>query len=90
MVPAGPESVDAPESVVPEEPERWAGVGNGFERFEALAGTSVAQRFPEAGARAGHLARLAASEWSAEAAQPPEQAQPVYLRNRVAEKPSAR
>ncbi len=90
MIPAGPESVDVPEAVVPEEPERWAGVGNGFERFDALAATSVAQRFPEACARAGDLARLAAFVWSPEAAQPPEQAQPVYLRNRVAEKPSGR
>jgi tRNA threonylcarbamoyladenosine biosynthesis protein TsaB len=88
MVPAGPESVGAPEVVVPEEPERWAGVGNGFERFEALAGTPVAQRFPEACARAGDVARLAASAWSPEAARPPDRAQPVYLRNRVAEKPS--
>lgn len=88
MVPAGPEGVGPAGAALPAEARGWAGVGNGFERFDVLAGAPVSARYPEAVPRASVLAALAAAEWTEEAALPANRAQPVYLRDRVAEKPS--
>jgi tRNA threonylcarbamoyladenosine biosynthesis protein TsaB len=88
MVAVGPESVGPPDVDDPGDLASWVGVGNGFERYDSLAAMPVAQRFPEACARAENLARLATAEWAAEDALAPEQAQPVYLRDNVAEKPT--
>lgn len=99
----------------------WAGVGNGFERFAALAAVDteaafrgedrthaaeaqspeivrkaalstelrIASRYPALVPRASLLALLAAAEWDPEKACSAPEAQPVYLRDRVAEKPGA-
>ena len=86
MVPAGEERVCPPEEAPPEDPESWSFIGSGFGRFEyleRLAGGRALPGWP----RAAVLASLAAAEWSRERALPAERAQPVYLRDRVAEKP---
>jgi tRNA threonylcarbamoyladenosine biosynthesis protein TsaB len=63
-------------------------VGTGFERFtplQELAGPGV--RLSVGHACAGALAQLAAHWLDSHDALPPEQAQPVYLRDQVADKP---
>ncbi len=87
MQAVGEERVCAPEEAPPGDLERWSPLGSGFERFEFL------ERLVDGRARAGWpsasvLAELAAAEWMEEAALPAPLAQPVYLRDRVAEKPS--
>jgi tRNA threonylcarbamoyladenosine biosynthesis protein TsaB len=87
MQAVGDERVCPPEEALPEDLERWSPLGSGFERFEFLG------RLVDGRARAGWpgasvLAALAATEWSEEKALPAPLAQPVYLRDRVAEKPS--
>ncbi|MEM1411822.1 MAG: tRNA (adenosine(37)-N6)-threonylcarbamoyltransferase complex dimerization subunit type 1 TsaB, partial [Pseudomonadota bacterium] len=75
-----------PAMAVPPAAERWLGAGNGFERFEALCALPLVGCFPQAVARASVLATIAASEWNPTQALRAEDAQPVYLRDRVAEK----
>jgi tRNA threonylcarbamoyladenosine biosynthesis protein TsaB len=87
MAPKGEERVCPPEQALPDDPGRWTPVGSGFERFEFLQG-QAGGRAVAGWPRARVLAGLAAEEWSPERALPAERAQPVYLRDRVAEKPS--
>jgi tRNA threonylcarbamoyladenosine biosynthesis protein TsaB len=86
MVPAIDERVCPPEDAPPEDPGRWRPIGSGFERYEYL------ERLVNGRARAGWpraavLAELAAAEWSGAKALPAAMAQPVYLRDHVADKP---
>jgi len=81
------ESVCAPQSAIPDESVLWSAVGNGIGRFEKLGRVPVKDRWPDLIARAAHLVPLALSDWAQGLALPAEQAQPVYLRNQVADKP---
>jgi tRNA threonylcarbamoyladenosine biosynthesis protein TsaB len=83
----GEERVCAPEAALPPDPTGWIGAGSGFARCEALARAPLDRIIPGAWPRASVLAALAAGEWDAGLALPAERAQPVYLRDRVAEKP---
>ncbi len=89
MEAAGAEQVCAPAAAIPAEPASWSAVGNGFERFPALSAVPVRDRWPALVARAADLARLGAAEFERGLALPAEQAQPVYLRNQVADKPNS-
>jgi tRNA threonylcarbamoyladenosine biosynthesis protein TsaB len=87
MSPADDERVCSPEEALPGDPGRWSPIGSGFERYEPL------QRLAEGRGRtvwprASVLADLAAAEWSTEGALPAAMAQPVYLRDHVADKPA--
>ncbi len=90
MTPAGEERVCPPEAALPDPADRWTGVGNGFERFTALAAAPMAAMESSAQARAGVLASLAAADLATSPGLPAAQAQPVYLRDRVAEKPGGK
>lgn len=91
MRPAGEEAVLLPEAVTVPPEGAWCGAGNGFDRFEPLR--ALAARLEgviiDAWPRAAAVAELAEDWLRDHEPLPPEQAQPVYLRDRVAEKPSA-
>lgn len=84
---SGEERVCAPASAIPADPSLWSGVGNAFERFEVLSTLPVHDRWTGATARAVNIARLALADFEQGLAQAADQAQPVYLRNQVAQKP---
>lgn len=91
MQPAGDERVCPPGEIQVENAGEWSGVGNGFERFEALTtlGVSMHSVHPGVWPQAAAMIPLA-EDWAANntllhAAQ----AQPVYLRDKVAEKQGA-
>ena len=86
MMPMGEERVCAPEQALPAQPQQWHAVGNGCERFAPLAEAAFAAHLPAVWPRASTLARLAAADFSAQTLLAAEQAQPVYLRDKVAEK----
>lgn len=88
MVPAGSERVCAPAVAIPEQAHRWSPIGSGFERFEVLEAAADGRARP-GWPRAAVLAELAAGEWSASDALTAAQAQPVYLRDHVADKPKS-
>lgn len=87
MGPVTAERVCPPDEAWPERPGDWTGVGNGFERFEALAESGVAHRRVDDWPTARAVAELAAAFLERSPGLPPERAQPVYLRDKVAEKP---
>jgi tRNA threonylcarbamoyladenosine biosynthesis protein TsaB len=81
----GPEQLDLPVT------GDFIAVGNGFERFDVLrraAATSLACR-PSVWPTANAVCRLAADWLRSHAPLPAAMAQPVYLRNQVAVKPSS-
>jgi tRNA threonylcarbamoyladenosine biosynthesis protein TsaB len=92
-----PERVVAPGSLAAElleagqDRSRWLSIGKGFEAygdsFEPL-GIPRAQWMPQAEPRAREIVRLAVVDFEAGGARSPEEAVPVYLRDKVA-KPSA-
>ena len=88
--PAGEEGVSSPSDVIAEPP--FIAAGNGFERYDELvalakrATATVTDAWPGAGA----VAKLARRWLKENPALPAGLAQPVYVRNNVAEKPSAR
>jgi tRNA threonylcarbamoyladenosine biosynthesis protein TsaB len=94
VLPLGTEAVAAPEYVVL--PPAWEasavrGVGSGFGAYaEGLArvATRLSGVFPDLRPRAREIAWLAARDGLASAI-PPDQAQPVYLRDDVAQPPSS-
>jgi tRNA threonylcarbamoyladenosine biosynthesis protein TsaB len=63
----------------------FTGVGNGFERFAELAAADR-EALVDVWPSAQSLAVLAEAQWRTEGGLPAELAQPVYLRNKVAEK----
>lgn len=83
----GEEHVCEPAVALPADRKGWIGAGTGFARSAVLAGASFERVFADTWPRASDLARLAATEWDPGSALPAERAQPVYLRDRVAEKP---
>jgi tRNA threonylcarbamoyladenosine biosynthesis protein TsaB len=77
------ESVDRPEAVEPGDATVFAGTG--FTAYPQLAvGRAAAAVHGTALPHARDIARLAAAELRAGRGQPPERAQPVYLRDQVA------
>ncbi len=91
VTPEGDERVCAPGEVPMPEGDGWYGVGSGWAAYAeplvtrlggVLAGSDGA-RYP----RAGDVARLAAAAFERGEALPAERAIPVYLRDRVADKP---
>ena len=87
---AGEEGVSSPSDVIAEPP--FIAAGNGFDRYDELA--ALAKRataaVTDAWPRAGAVAKLARRWLQDNTALPAGLAQPVYVRNNVAEKPSAR
>lgn len=85
------ERVCKPELAAKGPVEGWSGVGNGFERYDALKtfacdlDSVLADTWP----RASVICELAENWLSTNEALPPKQAQPVYLRDNVAKKPAA-
>jgi tRNA threonylcarbamoyladenosine biosynthesis protein TsaB len=83
VVPTSAERVDRPEAVEPGEATVFAGTG--FDAYPQLVGGRVAVAVHgTARPHARDIARLAAAELRAGRGQPPEKAQPVYLRDQVA------
>lgn len=91
MQPAGEERVTAPGEVVLPGPGNWSAVGNGFDRFDELKklGSSLESVHAELWPQAAAMIPLAIYWAAHHALLPAEQAQPVYLRDKVAEKPEA-
>jgi tRNA threonylcarbamoyladenosine biosynthesis protein TsaB len=89
MQAAGEETVCDPGEVRRPLVEGFSAIGNGWDRYEALA--RLAAQFvsvhAEVGPRAASVADLARHWLQDNEALPAEMAQPVYLRDRVAEKP---
>ena len=90
VVPAGEERVCPPDAVPAPDGSGWFGAGSGWatyaevlhKRLGAAVAASDGSHFPHAGA----VARLAAPRLAAGGALPADQALPVYLRDRVAQK----
>lgn len=87
---AGEERVGPPGRVVSAPADRWIAAGNGFERFAELEemGRAAVECLPELVPRAAMVARLALGWLENNRPLPASQAQPVYVRNKVAEKPA--
>lgn len=90
MIAAGKEAVSDPAFLKLADPAAWSGVGNGFERYPALAELSVqlGSVLPDIWPRAAFMIPLAEAWLVDNEALAPHQAQPVYIRDQVAEKSS--
>ena len=90
MQPAGAEMVCAPAQVTELEATGWSGIGNGFSRYPQLAALAAnldsvhADIWPGASA----MIELAQHWLGTHDPLPADQAQPVYLRDKVADKPA--
>jgi len=80
--PATPERVDRPEAVDPADATVFA--GSGFGAYPQLAAGRSAALHPAVLPHAREIAQLAVVELRAGRGEPPERAQPVYLRDQVA------
>ena len=88
MRPAGEERVLPPDAAAALARPGDVGVGSGFARYQALFGDAgPPERMAHSWPRAGAVLALAQDWLGRHEALPPEQAQPVYLRDRVAERP---
>jgi tRNA threonylcarbamoyladenosine biosynthesis protein TsaB len=87
--PDGEERVGPPGAVADALSGSWIAAGNGFERFEELKTVSrdAEACFADLVPRAATIARLALAWLKHNEALPAALAQPVYVRNKVAEKP---
>ena len=90
IVALAPERVCAPEELSDTPGEAFIAAGNGFERFEKLEKQSghAVQSFPQLLPRASMTARLAMDWLQENEPLPAALAQPVYIRNEVAVKPT--
>jgi tRNA threonylcarbamoyladenosine biosynthesis protein TsaB len=90
MLPAGTEQVCDPGDVAHLPVEGFAAVGNGWVRYAPLEqfGRQFVSVHPDTWPTASAVIALAGRWLQDHEALPPEQAQPVYLRDKVAEKPS--
>jgi tRNA threonylcarbamoyladenosine biosynthesis protein TsaB len=90
----GVETVCPPESIQLTDMTTGVGVGSGWATYQDLLGERMAGGFsgvlPDRFPRAAVLARLGAITFLKGGGLPPEQAQPVYLRDNVAKKPGTR
>ncbi|MEJ2400586.1 MAG: tRNA (adenosine(37)-N6)-threonylcarbamoyltransferase complex dimerization subunit type 1 TsaB [Xanthomonadales bacterium] len=84
------ERVSAPSELSAPQSGGFIAAGNGFARYDELAPLAAAahSRQPDLWPRAAVVLTLAQHWLAGHEPLPPEQAQPVYLRNTVAEKPS--
>jgi tRNA threonylcarbamoyladenosine biosynthesis protein TsaB len=93
-VAAGPELVIAPDAVPVPEGGDWGGVGAGWGAYgdllRARLGDHVNAVDPDVYPDAAQVARIAVRDFAAGLAVSAEQALPVYLRDKVAEKPGVR
>ena len=89
MWPTSAETVCDPAAVTRPPIEGFAAVGNGWARYEALEqlGTQLISVHPDTWPTASAVIALAAHWLEENDALPPEQAQPVYIRDKVADKP---
>lgn len=85
----GEERVSAPGDVHVD--GEWVAAGNGFERYEALAALAegASGRYPDLWPRAAAVLSLAGRWLASNEPLPAHRAQPVYIRNDVAEKPKS-
>lgn len=85
----GDERVGSPAALQFAEGESFIAAGNGFERYPELQelGSKAEQCYPDIWPRAATVMRLAQNWLADNEALPAMQAQPVYVRNKVAEKP---
>lgn len=90
MRPAGEESVCSPEQVAGMGSEGWSGVGNGFERYAELKGFAgrLESVHPDVRPQATAMIPLALDWLERNEPLPAHRAQPVYIRDEVARKPS--
>ncbi len=91
MRPVGKEVVCAPEQVAEPDDGGWSGVGNGFAQYPQLAAFSRGLNSLHADTWPSAAATITlATQWlKTNTPLPAEQAQPVYLRDKVAVKPTA-
>ena len=84
------EAVSAPEKVIMTRTESTFGAGNGFARYPSLAeiGQALRATWPDIAPRASALIPLARQWLRANEPLPAEAAQPVYVRDHVADKPA--
>jgi tRNA threonylcarbamoyladenosine biosynthesis protein TsaB len=84
-----PDRLATPEQLSLPEGDGWTAVGNGFERFDALAALAAGLSEVKAGAwPTAKAVALLAQAWLRERpGLPAEAAEPVYLRDKVADKP---
>jgi len=89
--PVGGERVGAPSTVARATSRPFVAAGNGFARFEELRclGEAAEDCLPDLWPRASMVAKLALGWLQHHQALPAAQAQPVYIRNDVAVKPSS-
>lgn len=87
----GAERVCAPAAIEDRASGPFIVAGNGFERFDELKsmGQEAEEAYPHLAPGAEMIGRLALGWLESNEALPAAQAQPVYLRNKVAEKPGA-
>ena len=87
---ASTEKVCPPRDILVNEPRMTCGAGNGFESYPELEvlGTRLAVCMPDCWPRAGAVCRLAGAWLDHNSPLPAAQAQPVYIRDKVAEKPA--
>lgn len=88
----GRERVGPPAAMITGDEGPFIAVGNGFDRFPELTewAKGAAQRYGTIWPRAAVVAQLALEHLRHHAPLPAMQAQPVYLRDKVAEKPGSR
>ena len=90
----GEDTVSTPARVALPAGGRWSGAGSGWASYAQLlgprCGISAADIHAGQHPHAGDVARLAAAEFERTGGVPAQEAIPVYLRDRVAEKPATR
>jgi len=89
LLPQSPEAVSAPGNVIVTHPESTVGAGNGFSRYAELGelGSTLADVKADVLPCAAALIPLARQWLKTNKPLPAAEAQPVYVRNQVADKP---
>jgi tRNA threonylcarbamoyladenosine biosynthesis protein TsaB len=83
----GEEQVMAPQKVAIPEDSQWFGIGHGWSAYEELSQrfqNHLVQTDAKSLPAAEFMLPLAVAEWQSDRAVRPENAQPVYLRNKIA------